>query len=182
MIAPTLRQPFPLPSSPLVNPQTGIVTDPWLALLNALYRRTGTGSGVDSAAVQSGLAAEISRAMAAEAAIGRLIMQAGAAISGHRALMVLPAGGVAHADPSLAGFEFVGISTGAAAAGAQVQVVESGVITEPSWAWTPALPIYVAPSGNLTQTPPSSGTLQQVAVALSATAILVQPFIPFIRN
>lgn len=102
-------------------------------------------------------------------------MPAAAAIGGHRTLMVDPLG-VVHAEPGAAGFTFTGLSLQAAEEGTEVKVCTSGAVTEPSWSWTPGAALFVGPGGALTAIPPNTGVLQQVAVATSATAIIVQPF------
>ena len=69
----------------------------------------------------------------------------------------------------------LGISTGAALAGAQVPVRSIGTIDDPSWSWVPG-PIWCGLAGALTQAPPVTPTAtfsQQVAFAVSPTRILV---------
>ena len=56
---------------------------------------------------------------------------------------------VAHAN------QIVGVTKNAAMENDQVEVVRSGEITEPSWNFTPNLPVYLGHNGYLTQTPPS---------------------------
>lgn len=71
----------------------------------------------------------------------------------------------------------LGITLEAATTGAAVRVRGAGTIDEPSWSWTPNVPIYVGASGVLTQTPPA-GIVRRVAFALSATRIVVDIFPP----
>lgn len=105
-------------------------------------------------------------------------MTASANVGGHRALMFDGQGGVLHADPSDPLYAFAGISAEATSAGNALSVIETGRIVDGAWNWTPAAELFVAAGGNLTETPPSSGVLQQVAVAINATSILVQPYVP----
>jgi len=49
----TNQQGFPQIGSPLVTPQTGVITNPWLYFLQTLWSRTGSGSG--SALAPSGM-------------------------------------------------------------------------------------------------------------------------------
>ena len=100
---------------------------------------------------------------------------AAAPVSGHRALMFDGTGNVLHADPS-APYALAGISSGAAAAGADVSAVASGAMSEVSWTWTPGLPVFVGAAGVLTQAIPTSGILQQLATAIAPTRIFVSPF------
>lgn len=49
-----------------------------------------------------------------------------------------------------------------------------GPLVEPSWGWTPGLPVFCGPDGVLTQIVPTSGLwLRQVGAAVSATEITV---------
>jgi hypothetical protein len=105
-----------------------------------------------------------------------LTLQAGIALGGHRVVCVDSSGQAiypdrnnpAHADA------VVGITTGAASAGANVTVLASGEMTEASWSWNPG-PLWVGDTGLLTQSPPSAGWSQIVAIALSATRIVLTP-------
>lgn len=92
------------------------------------------------------------------------------ALGGHRAVT---ADGY-HATPSLLD-KLAGISTGAASLGDTANLQRSGLMTEPSWTWTPDAPVFVGAAGVLTQTPPS-GTARRIAWAISATEINVDLF------
>lgn len=107
-------------------------------------------------------------------------MIAGADIGGHRPLMFDTFGHVVHAEPMLPGYEFAGMSAQAASDGALVLVVEDGRQVELGWAWRPSARLFVAPGGLLTDVRPTAGVLQQVAVAVSSTTILVRPFPPVV--
>ena len=65
-----------------------------------------------------------------------------------------------------------GITTGAAIGGDTVRIQVYGPMTDPSFDWQPG-PIYVGTNGVLTQTPPTTGWLQQVATADSPTLIFI---------
>lgn len=106
----------------------------------------------------------------------------GANVSGHRALMFTSGGAVVHADPNDPAYAFAGISVQASAAGTFVMIVEAGSLTEPTWSWTPRAPIFVGADGALITAPPASGVLQQVAVAVTPTAIFVRNSLPITRN
>lgn len=95
-------------------------------------------------------------------------------LSGHRVVVVTAAGAVyaepgnpAHADAVL------GLTTGAALAGAEATILTSGELTEPSWSWTPGQPLYVSAGGMLTHAPPSSGWVQIVALAVAPTRLVL---------
>ena len=69
-----------------------------------------------------------------------------------------------------------GITTGAVSAGDETYAVRQGIINEPSWSWTPGQPIFIASSGILTQSAPTSSRIRRVAWALTSTSINVDFF------
>lgn len=111
---------------------------------------------------------------------GELHLTTGENVMGHMALMFNRQGYVIHADPTLTSFAFVGVSKQSALAGNPVAIAESGVLVEPSWGWEPDEPLFVGLNGLLTQSPPVIGVVQQIAVAINATSILVKPYAPII--
>ncbi|MCK5919386.1 MAG: hypothetical protein KAG66_00490 [Methylococcales bacterium] len=71
----------------------------------------------------------------------------------------------------------LGLALTSATAGGTVRVLQIGRVVNPTWSWLPG-PIYLG-VGVLTQVPATNGILQVLAVAVSATEILVavkQPF------
>lgn len=103
-----------------------------------------------------------------------LNLPAAHALSGHRAVVATTMG-AAYADPTNPAHQdaVVGITTGAALVGETATIQAVGEMTEPSWSWTPGLPIFVGAGGTLTHTPPSSGWVQSIATALTAQRIFV---------
>lgn len=83
---------------------------------------------------------------------------------------------VAYVDPTnyVKTRPYVGITTASALAGAAVQLKTSGVIINPSWAWTPGIEVWVAANGLLTQIEPASGYKLSAGMALTATSINLQ--------
>lgn len=67
----------------------------------------------------------------------------------------------------------LGIVVRAANTGSLALVQVYGPLTNIAWTWTPDLPIYVGDSGELTQTYPAGGYVQQVARAFSSDLIFV---------
>lgn len=65
----------------------------------------------------------------------------------------------------------VGITLGAAAEGAAVQVTTDGRFTEPVWSWVPGLIFCTVAGGQLTQSPASTGAIIEVAKAITSTTI-----------
>ena len=98
------------------------------------------------------------------------------ALGGHRIVRATAAGKVGYVDPSDPdqAHATLGLTTGAVADGALASVQFAGPITEPSWSWTPNLPVFVGAAGVPTQTPPSSGFHAPVGVAVSATSMVIQ--------
>jgi len=97
---------------------------------------------------------------------------AGEALGGQRLVRVGVDSKLYYADSSNTTFigETVGMTLTSALIGASVQVKSLGLITEPSWTWTPG-PIYLSTNGLPTQAPPTQGFVVQVAKALEPRAI-----------
>lgn len=84
---------------------------------------------------------------------------AGEALGGHRAVYVGADAKAYYADPSTADInQPFGITLSSAVLGGTLLVQGEGEIIEPSWTWVPGQ-IYLGPSGTLTQTPVSTGSL-----------------------
>lgn len=96
------------------------------------------------------------------------------ALSGHRCIKSLGDGTVAYVDSATSGDVglCVGITTAAALSGDDITYQANGTITFGGWAWS-AGPVFIALNGQLSQTAPTSGFAQRVALALSATQILM---------
>lgn len=110
-----------------------------------------------------------------------LMLIAGGPIGGHRVVRSL-AGVAIYADQDTVpdAVCVLGVTQGAASAGAPVQVQLMGTMDEPSWAWTPDQPLFVGPTGTLTQTPPATGYRLIVGVALTATKINIGLKMPIV--
>jgi hypothetical protein len=65
----------------------------------------------------------------------------------------------------------VGITMGAAAMNAPVQITTDGPFTENAWNWSPGLIFCTVSGGQLTQTPATTGAIIEVAKAVTATTI-----------
>lgn len=77
-------------------------------------------------------------------------------ISGHRVVRISAAGNLAYASSANVGdaANVIGISQNAAVAGGNVNIQSFGPLDEPSWSWTPGLPVFCGVDGVLTQVPP----------------------------
>lgn len=106
---------------------------------------------------------------------GTFVATAAQALSGHRVLRAASPDTVDYADSATVAQanSVVGLSTGAASAGAPVTVQYAGPLVEPSWNWTPNLPVFCGLLGALTQTAPTAGFSLVVGIAMDATSILV---------
>lgn len=98
------------------------------------------------------------------------------ALGGHRAVTV----DGFHADPEDAD-RLAGVSLGAGALGATVDIAVKGLVEEGSWSWIPEQPIFVGPAGVLTQSPSTTGPIRRIAWAVSATAINVDIMPPVLQ-
>lgn len=109
------------------------------------------------------------------------IRRAAITLSGHR--LVIPVNGttVTYADSATLSHTTrpVWLTVTAALAGDDVSLVAFGDVSEPSWNWTPGLPIFLGQNGMLTQVPPSTANgdafILQVASPDSATDLFYNP-------
>jgi hypothetical protein len=69
--------------------------------------------------------------------------------------------------------KIIGITTGAASVNTQAEIQTYGELSEPSWSWDASKPLFAGLNGALTQAPPSSGFVQQVASVISSTKIFI---------
>lgn len=107
---------------------------------------------------------------------------AGEAIGGHRAVVIDSAGLAWYADRGTADNmnRIAGITQGAAALGGALTITSKGRLPEPSWSWTPHLPIFLSHTGLLTQIPPTDGFQIVLGTALDSTTMFVNPSAPLV--
>ena len=74
-----------------------------------------------------------------------------------------------------------GISTEAFTTGNIGCVQIGGFMQDPSWSWTPDLPVFLSNNGLLTQTVPTTGFILQLGVADTATRILIDLKMPIVQ-
>lgn len=108
-------------------------------------------------------------------------------LSGHRAVYRRPDGLFDYADAATPAHHFaaIGVTTGAALAGAAVTVVMLGEVVESGWTWSAPGAIFLGLGGALTQvvpTAPGSDFLAVIGAAISPTRMYVdrQPSIDLI--
>lgn len=94
------------------------------------------------------------------------------AMSASRVLYASPTGpALADKDVLSAQDKILGLTiSSTSVAGEFVSVLGEGYHTDPSYTFTPG-PVYLGNSGLLTQTPPTTGLLVQLGVAISATEL-----------
>jgi hypothetical protein len=104
-----------------------------------------------------------------------LVIRAAETMSGHRVIMTNSSGEAGYADcRDTTAFAATGFLAGAVTAGGLCDVVLPGQSLDwPAGGLTPLLPVYLAENGLVSQVPPVTGWIRQVAVALSATLVLV---------
>ena len=99
-------------------------------------------------------------------------------LGGHRLIATDGNDGVRYADctqPEDA-HALSGMTLTAAIAGDTVSVQRYGVIEEPSWAWTPGLPVYLGHAGVPTQSLPGDAVISQVVgIPTTPTSLFVAP-------
>lgn len=119
---------------------------------------------------------------AGQAGASHLTYTASGAIGGHRLVRALGGGLVGYADNTVLAdaYSVVGITQGAAANAASIDVQHMGEITEPTWTWTPGLPIFCGTLGVPTQTAPTVGFSLVIGVASSVTSIILNIQSPII--
>lgn len=107
-----------------------------------------------------------------------VILTSGETISGHKVVVATTDGHALIADTTVYAadplFMPVGVALNSATVGNPVTVRARGVLVEPSWSWTRG-PLYLGSAGQLTQTPPNTGPVVRMGVALNPTTVLVEP-------
>lgn len=83
------------------------------------------------------------------------------------------------ADSGTAG-KAIGITAASAVAGATIAIQVIGELNG-FFGLTPDLPVYLSTSGTLTQTPPLSGYIQKMGVAINPTTLLINIAEPIVR-
>jgi hypothetical protein len=97
---------------------------------------------------------------------------AAATLSGHRVLAVNGDGEAIYAQHTDAtALAVQGLSTQSGTIGDELVILKSGAVAWPAGGLTPGLPLFLAMDGQLSHTPPSSGWIRQIAVAIDADTI-----------
>lgn len=100
---------------------------------------------------------------------------AASAISGHLAVTLDAAGQVIPVDPSTTahGNTVIGVTAGAAAGGAPVELATSGLVTHAGWSFVVGEPVFAGTAGQITQTPPVGVWQKAIGIARSSTSFVL---------
>lgn len=72
---------------------------------------------------------------------------------------------------------YAGVTRMATVIGDPIDVVRSGLMTEPAWTWTVNAPVFITTDGVLTQTQPTPGNpVRRIGWAISATELNLDPY------
>lgn len=110
-----------------------------------------------------------------DAGLSVITLIANVPLGGHRVVKPVAGGKVDYASSNVPtdGDQILGITTGAVAEDALVDVQTGGPMEEPTWLWIVGMPVYCGLNGVLTQSPPNVGVLCRVGKAVTPTKILV---------
>ena len=99
---------------------------------------------------------------------------AGETINGHR-VVTRSLGVIYHADKDNLSHQtqILGMSLNAGLISTNINIITMGYVLEPSWSWTPDKPLFLDNNGSMTETPPTTGFLIQVAQSISATEVWI---------
>lgn len=114
-----------------------------------------------------------------------LVKVAGAAIGGHRIVYSDVNEEMQYADCLIAShaLTIMGLTLGSAIAGANLSILRSGEVVEPSWNWDITLPVYLGSNGLLTQVLPNNAEFCMIVGAvLSPTTLFVSLNRPIFLN
>lgn len=98
-------------------------------------------------------------------------------LSGQRVVLYSPGAGWIYADRTVPAHASapLAVTVGAINAGAPGAARLSGIMDEPSWAWPAPCKLFLDTAGYMTAAVPTAGFLREVARAVSATRIFIEP-------
>lgn len=110
---------------------------------------------------------------------GTTVRTAGGTILAFHAVWIDDQGFAEQASSSITaqGNRVLGVALTAALAGEQITVATDQLVDTTPVTW-PAGPLYVAPDGSLTPTPPTAGYQLQIADATAASLLIIRPQFP----
>lgn len=103
-----------------------------------------------------------------------MVRPASGAIGGHRVIALTSDDTAVYASSAdITGYRVVGVSTGAAADGADITIRQFGIVTWPTNAFTVDQPVYLTTNGLVSHTPPAVGIVRQIGVAVATNKLQV---------
>ncbi len=114
-----------------------------------------------------------------------ITVTATAPTGGHRLVLTDASGHLIYADSTVRSHALavMGMTSGAADTGSPLNIVRSGYLEEPSWAWAPDQPVYLGLAGVPTQTlPPAAVFSLIVGFPVTATKLFVSIREPIILS
>jgi len=114
----------------------------------------------------------------------RVTRTAGEALGGHRVVRQGTDGAAYYASNTSDSHKHavLGVTIGAVNSGDTATIQSYGELTEPSWTWSPGLPIFLSTNGLLTQTAPTSGFVLILGTAQTATKMFIQIKTPIVKG
>lgn len=81
---------------------------------------------------------------------------------------------LADKDNPIHAFNIIGMSVSSGSEGSIILVQTGGTILNGNWTWNENMPLWLGNNGDITQTPPETGFLMQIGIALSPSKILLE--------
>lgn len=107
---------------------------------------------------------------------------ADSSLGGHRVIKSTPTGCDYANNQNLNDIgKVIGLTIASFAANTVAKVYSTKVVEEPSWSFNLG-PVYLSTNGQLTQTIPTEGFIQQIGIALSPTKLAIQIQLPIKLN
>lgn len=116
---------------------------------------------------------------------GAAVLRTAAALSGHRVVTVDDDGELIYAECTDIGHlnRPVWFTTAAWGAGVAAAVTVVGTVTEPTWTWTPGLPVFLGSNGMPVQSPPPDAVFVRiVGYPATPTSLAFYPHPPITLN
>lgn len=160
-----------------IDLEPGVDVQAFDTQLTALAGLAYAGNTLKVVRVNAGETAfELATVSGGGSAASTLAAVAGEALSGDRAVYIADDGKAYHADKgSATSIRTAGLTTGAVALGDTATIQVEGPYTEPTWSWAGNAAIWLSTTGQLTQTPPTTGYLVKVGIPAGPTQMLIEP-------
>lgn len=81
---------------------------------------------------------------------------------------------LADKDKPIHAFNIMGMSVSSGSEGSTIFIQTGGTILNGNWSWNENSPLWLGNNGDITQTPPETGFLMQIGIALSPSKIILE--------